>query len=180
MKERSPLFKPIATIAIADIIKEKIHTIIVGHKPSERFIETKYVAINEISATVYIRINTSFTYILRLKCMRDLAFQIRNIIATHSINKWTINTISGEKPNLRKMYEVGRIAIIRLPTVDSYSLIFPVAFTAMISGLAIELIQVVRSIILTNVTVCLGTSTSHNSNISEVLRNTGMDSIINK
>jgi len=112
--------------------------------------------------------------------MRDLVFQIRNIIATHSINKWTINTISGEKPNLRKMYEVGRIAIIRLPTVDSYSLIFPVAFTAMISGLAIELIQVVRSIILTNVTVCLGTSTSHNSNISEVLRNTGMDSIINK
>ena len=61
MKERSPLFKPIATIAIADIIKEKIHTIIVGHKPSERFIETKYVATNEISATVYIRINTSFT-----------------------------------------------------------------------------------------------------------------------
>ena len=46
--------------------------------------------------------------------------------------------MSGEYPSLRNMYEMGTFKMVIVPTEDWYSLIFPVAWAAVIRGVAIQ------------------------------------------
>lgn len=146
-------------------------------KVSSAKTKTTHGGIADTILTAKMRKTTSEKYLFRLNPISLCTIITLMHCATHSIIKCVTKTDVAGIPSRKRIYEIGRIENIAIPTAVSYFLIFPVALADIVMGFPRVHIKVVRSVRRVKITVLSGTSTSHNSSTFGVSSSNGKVSI---